>query len=214
MNAEEILKIIESLPGYIRYIYPGYLSMYLYLFFRGKTLKDSNYVLLKAITISYIYLWIVEWIRELNYVEKLNNCLFSSMPYELKFNLLVIVIASVIPYLFYRISKSSLILKIFQVFRINTTFYDNEIEALANYDEGAWLVVYLKDDNVVYEGSLGDKELEDGKRQYICLNSFSKYLLKKDGKPKEPYIEDHPEEPEETVMIFYESIKRIERKNA
>lgn len=42
MSADDILKIIAALPEYIKYIYPGYLSIYLYLFFRGKTLKDNN----------------------------------------------------------------------------------------------------------------------------------------------------------------------------
>ena len=56
-------------------------------------------------------------------------------------------------------------------------------------------------------------ELESDKRQYICLNSYYKYFLSKKGKPKEPYIEDHENEPEETVVIFYDDIKRIERRN-
>ena len=64
----------------------------------------------------------------------------------------------------------------------------------------------------MYEGSLGDKELEPERRQYICLNGYYKYVLDSKGKPEDPYIEDHEKEPEETVMIFYDSIKRIEKR--
>ena len=117
-----------------------------------------------------------------------------------------------IAYIFYRIAISKHICRILEFFKVRTTFYDNEIEALANFDDGAWLVVYLKDDSVVYEGSLGAKELDPDKRQYICLNSYYKYFLNEEGKPKEPYIEDHADEPDETVVIFYESIKRIEKR--
>ena len=70
----------------------------------------------------------------------------------------------------------------------------------------------MKDDEVVYEGSLGYKELEEDRRKYICLNAYYKYFLDKHGKPKEPYVEDHENEQEQTVLIFYDSIKRIEKR--
>ena len=54
--------------------------------------------------------------------------------------------------------------------------------------------------------------MEADKRQYICLNAYYKYFLGANGKPCEPYIEDHGTEPDEKVMIFYDSIKRIEKR--
>ena len=83
---------------------------------------------------------------------------------------------------------------------------------LADFDKGAWLCVYLKNDNVVYEGSLGMKELEDGKRKYICLTNYYKYILDDNGMPIEPYIEDHGDCCDEIVLIFYDDIKRIEKR--
>ena len=85
---------------------------------------------------------------------------------------------------------------------------------LADFNEGAWLVVYLKDDDVVYEGALGPKELEAERKRYICLNGYYKYFLGEDGKPVEPYIEDYEKNTKETVMIFYDSIKRIEKRDS
>lgn len=213
MSADDILKIIAALPEYIKYIYPGYLSIYLYLFFRGKTLRDNNYIIVKAIAISYIYVWLMQWLAQAVSLRKLVNFIFFNAPKELKQNLCLLILSIFFSYIFYRIAISKRICHFLEYFKIRTTFYDNEIEALADFDDGAWLVVYLKDDSIVYEGSLGIKELESDKRQYICLNSYYKYFLSKKGKPKEPYIEDHENEPEETVVIFYDDIKRIERRN-
>ena len=212
MSADDILKIIAALPEYIKYIYPGYLSIYLYVFFRGKTLKDNNYVFVKAIAISYIYIWLMQWLGQSVCLSGMVNNVFRNAPKELKQNFCLLILSVSMAYIFYRIAIFKYTCKILEHFKIRTTFYDNEIEAIADFDDGAWLVVYLKDDSVVYEGSLGAKELEPDKRQYICLNSYYKYFLNKKGKPKEPYIEDHGNEPGETVVIFYDSIKRIEKR--
>lgn len=214
MSADEVLKIIDALPEYIKYIYPGYLSMYTYLFFRGKTLKDSNYVFIKSIAISYIYIWLIEWLKQSIWLKGVVNVVFRGTPYRVKHNACLLFLAIIFAYILYRIVISKWVGDALSLFRVNTTFYDNEIEALANFNEGAWLCVYLKDDNVVYEGSLGTKELENNKRQYICLTAYYKYFLNKNGKPQEPYIEDHENEQNETVMIFYDSIKRIEKRDS
>jgi len=213
LSADEILKIIKALPEYIKYIYPGYLSIYVYLFLRGKTIKDNNYILVKAMAISYIYLWLIEWMKNLRVLKKIINMCFLNAPYELKQNVCLIILSVLIAYVFYRMAVSKSISWVFTKLNINTTFYDNEIEMLADFNDGAWLCVYLKDDAAVYEGSLGCKELEDGRNKYICLNSYYKYFLDKHGKPRRPYIEDHSDEPKETVLIFYDSIKRIEKRN-
>lgn len=213
MNADEILKIIQSLPEYIKYIFPGYLSMYTYLFLRGKTIKDNSYIIMKSIAISYIYLWVLEWIKDIECLNNIEDIIFKSVPYELKQSICLVILGIVFPYVFYRIITLKKTQTFLSKLKIQTTFYDNEIEMLAEFNEGAWLCVYLNDDEVVYEGSLGNKELDDDKRKYICLNSYYKYLLDEEGKPKEPYIEDHEKEPEETVMIFYDSVKRIEKRN-
>ncbi|XBX06135.1 hypothetical protein QMP26_38135 [Enterocloster clostridioformis] len=212
MNADEILKIIQAIPKYIQYIYPGYLSIYAYLFFRGKTLKDNNYIFVKSIAISYIYLWLIEWLKQVVMLKKIINRCFFNAPYELKQNACLIMLSILLAYIFYRLTLSKYVGKLLSLLSINTTFYDNEIEMLSDFDEGAWLCVYLKDDDVVYEGALGYKELEDDRRKYICLNSYYKYFLNNRGKPKSPYIENHDEEPDQTVMIFYDSIKRIEKR--
>ena len=70
MNSDEILKIIEALPRYIQYFFPGYLTIYLYLFFRSLTFKENKGNVIKAISISYIYVVILQEIVEpfFNYI--------------------------------------------------------------------------------------------------------------------------------------------------
>ena len=132
------------------------------------------------------------------------------MPGAVRNNLYLICISIIVAYIWNRIIISDTMKWIFNKLKISTTFYDNEFEMLSDFNKGAWIRVYLKDDVVVYEGSLGCKELEDGKQRYISLQGYYKYLLQ-DGKPVEPYIEDNSSNPQIEVIIFYDSIKRIER---
>ncbi|MCI9681402.1 MAG: hypothetical protein HFI26_08455 [Lachnospiraceae bacterium] len=212
MSADDILKIIQGIPEYIKYIYPGYLTVYTYYFLRGKTLKDSNYILIKAIAISYLYIILIEWLGNISWISGVQNRIFSRASYEIKLNTSLLLVSIIFAYVAYRLVISKRLNWILGKLKVNTTFYDNEMEVLADFDKGAWLCVYLKDDEVVYEGSLGYKELEEDRRKYICLNAYYKYFLDKHGKPKEPYVEDHENEQEQTVLIFYDSIKRIEKR--
>lgn len=213
LDVENILKIIDILPKLIEYIYPGYLTIYVYLFLRGKTLKDSNYIFIKSVAISYVFLSLFDTMGNIKFYQT-NIRPYFKFPHSLKLNLFLIIISFTFSYIAYRIVISKQIINIFDHLKINTTFYDNEIEVLANFNEGAWVCVYLNNDDVVYEGSIGMKQLEDGKKKYICLNSYYKYLLNDDGKPKDEYIEDHADNTNEIVMIFYDDIKRIEKRDA
>ena len=198
MAADDVIKIIDSIPQYIRYVYPGYVAMYIFSFLRGNTLLETKAVIVKAIAISYIFTVI--------------SSVFS-LTTEIGEDAVLIVMAVAFPYAAYRIGKSQWVKEWFKRLKINTTLWENEMESLAGDDNKAWLVVYLKDDIVVYEGSLGDKELEAGRRQFITLEAYYKYYVDEDGKPKEPYIEDHEGNYEEKVVIFYDNIKRIEKRD-
>lgn len=197
MSAAEIIQVIDVIPGYITYIYPGYLTIYIYLFFRAKSLLDSKAVFFKAIGISFIYIQFLELFHIRN-------------PFA--FNLILIAISVGIAYIAYLFVKSETVSKILKIFEIETTYWDNEIEALQGFDHGAWIVIYLNNDDVVYEGYIDFKELEEGKRQYICLSQYRKYQLEKDGRPKKPYLEEHDSEIDEKVVVFYKDIKRIEKR--
>lgn len=199
MNADDILKIIDAIPEYIVYIYPGYLTIYCYYFLRGRTLKETNAIAIKALAISYVYIGLI-------------GC--ANIDSDAIRNMALIALSLSVSYTAYRVVKSETIISAFHFLKINTCFYDNEMETLAEFDKGAWLIVYLKDDDIVYEGSLGLKELEEGKRQYISLDKYRKYKVDENGNAKEPYIVDYSDNIRETVVIFYDSIKRVEKRGS
>lgn len=197
MTAEEIIKILDSLATYIVYVYPGYLSIYVYNFLKADTVKDSKGIIIKSIAISFLYkIWI----------DKL------SITTEVYYHFVMVIVAVVIPYFCYMIQKSDGILDLFECLDIDTRFENNEIEILDNGEISAWIRVYLKEDNVVYEGFLGEKELEPGKRQFITLKKYSKYILNTEGRPKKPYIEEHDSD-EDMVLLFYQDVYKIEKIN-
>lgn len=196
MTAEDVIKIIQYIPEYITYIYPGYITIYVYYFLRAKKIKDNAQTLLKSILISYIYI-----------------TLSAGIPCRSVFwaNVGYIVLALLIAFISYRITKSNIILKIYNKIGIQTTYYENPIEALAGPQNSAWLIVYLKDDDIAIEGSLGHKELEEGAERYITLEGYTKYSVKQDGTFLHPPICTYVNNLNEKCVIKYDEIKYVEK---
>lgn len=195
MTANEVIAIIEAIPQYIKFFYPGYITIYIYTFLRAEHVSDTTPTILKSLTLSYVYCVIVDALN---------------MSTEIKFNAMLILISVVAALLMYSIVKSKKVKSFFSFFKINTAFYNNEIEGIRN-EEGTWLVIYLKDEDIIYEGWLHLNELEEGKKQYISLTNYRKF--KSDENGKSTYIEDHDSEDKEEVVIYYEDIKRIEKRD-
>lgn len=198
MSVDEIIKLIDYLPNIITYVYPGYITIYSYYFFRAKTLKDDKYVLFKSILISYIYVSITSFIPVYNPVLVSIGYIFLSV---------------LVAYASYRIVASKVILNIYGFLKIYTTYFDNEVEALAGVANGAWLIVYLKDEDVAVEGSLGYKELEPGKDRYIMLEAYTKYTVESDGRLSDRPIISYEGNYHETCSIRYDNIKHIEKRD-
>lgn len=197
-NIENFINIINAIPQYIIYVYPGYLTIYIYNFFRARNIVDSKSVVLKSLAISYFYVLL---------------CRKLSISSDLILNCMLIILSLVSAFIAFHITRSKFTSMVFDFFGISTTFNDNELEALEELDQGTWLVTYLNDDNIVYEGWLFSKEMEPNKRQCICLSGYRKYLLNDSGKPIHPYIDDYSEDNNEKVIIFYDSVKRIEKRS-
>ena len=102
MNVEDILFIIDAIPSYIKYIYPGYLSMYIYWFLRGKTLKDNNYVIIKSIAISYVYISIIHGFSNIEFTSCFTNSNSLLFRYEILINVILILASVIFPYILYR----------------------------------------------------------------------------------------------------------------
>lgn len=198
MEPKYVEEIIQLIPKYVEYIYPGFLLMYLYQFFKGKDVRLAKENLIAAICMSYV-MKILPWNSE----DLSPICR----------NIGLIATAVGIAFIGFQLTKWQMAIRFFRKLGIYTTFAENSIDSLLDEANSAWLCVYLKDSDLVYEGSLGPKELESGKDRFITLEGFYKYQLDSSGRPIEPYIEDHACDYEEKVVVRYDDIKLIEKRN-
>lgn len=214
MSADDIIKIIDEIPKYICYIYPGYITMYLYYYFHSLTLEDTTGKLLKSIAISYFYVVIIKWmfglvnrISFINIIDDVNGVLF---------NIFLIIFSITVPCIVNLLEKSDKFdedaKKIKSILKINTSFAKNEIEVIQKkYNDTIWIYIYMKDSNLMYEGSLTEKELEDCRTKFFCLSKYRKYLLQKDGRKKK--LKDYSDDEKEKVLIYFEQISHFEIAN-
>lgn len=205
MKANEVIEIIDSIPRYIQYIYPGFITIYLYYFFRGLTVKDTKGILLKSIIISYIYISIINVIDGIDIIKNINFKNYISIDIEL------CIVAVMIAYFAYRVVIYDKVVDFLRKLKINTTFSMNELEEIERDSiDGTWLCVYLKDSNVVYEGFLIKKEMEPDKKQFIVICKYRKYIIGDDGRAVKPFIFDYSDNKKQRAIIYFDEIKRFE----
>ena len=195
MSVDEIITLIDELANYIDYLYPGYITIFLYLFFKAKTLKDEKGVVVKSIVISFLYKLII----------KEESCLSS-----IAYHSMLVGMSVFVAYIGYWLQTREEVLNFLEFFGIYTRFEEEAISLLDNEDISAWVKVYLKDENIVYEGSLGPRELEEGKRTFITLLSFRRYAVDENGLKKDKSEESYNTD-DNKVLIYFDDIKRVEK---
>lgn len=217
MSSEEILKIINIIPQYIQYLFPGYLTIYLYLFFRSLTLKEEKGLFIKSIAISYVYVVLMnETVKPLVRYAFSDKVISAFLKYKAVLEIgFLIIISVVIAWISYKVISAKSTAEHFRKWGIKTAITTNEIEQLEleATEESIWVCVYLKASDIVYEGYIVNKELEADRRMFLCLSKYRKYQLDDDGNPKKPYIEDHGNNEKEKVIIYYQEISIIEKRD-
>ena len=129
-------------------------------------------------------------------------------------NAALLVLAIIIGVAAAKIRDSKNFETILNCIKDDTVFQEDEFEILRNEDRSAWVCIYLKDSDTVYEGSLREVNLyTKDNEKYICLSGYYKYMLDEKGKPIEPYIVNAASDNEEKVVIHYSNIKVIEKRN-
>lgn len=200
---DNILKVVQILPEYIALLYPGYITIYLYYFFLGRHIKDSQWLFGKSICISYLYTVICSQV-----------VLKFQLPDSLFLNNFLLLVLGVIGGVgTAKLRESEWFMKVLAWLQGSNTYALDEFEVIRDSDRSAWVCIYLKECDFVYEGSLRESEIESVENKYICLSGFYKYKLNKKGKPIEPYIEDHEGNNNEKVIIHYNDILLIEKRN-
>ena len=207
--AEQIIYVIEKLPPYICYIYPGYISMFLFYYFNGLTLNDTKSKVIKCITLSYLYILVAKKVI-IPFVNESKCIELSCENQALDFHIVLILLSVIIPYFIYiGLFKNDMLTKILKFLSIDTVTYKNEINLLqSKYDDTIWIRVYMKDKNLVYSGSLTENELEEGKAKFFCLSKYRKYLIKQNGKEKK--LVDFSNDDKEKVLIYLEQVSHFE----
>lgn len=211
MTSEELIGFIDTIPRYICYIYPGYISMYLYYYFHSLTLDETKAKVLKSIAISYIYNIVLKAV-----FEKMNCIPFITVRNDISgiwFNLFLILLSIFVPYIVYKIEKKEGFLeRVKRKLDINTSFSKNEIEVLQKkYHDTIWIYVYMKENSIMYEGSLTEKELEISRTRFFCLSKYRKYMLKENGEKEK--LADYSDDEKEKVLIYFDMISHFEIAN-
>lgn len=210
--AEQIIDLIEKLPPYICYLYPGYISMFLFYFFMGYTLSESKAKVIKSVAISYIYILIaLNWFIPMwNGIFKIN---IDTSINTISFNFVMLIFSILFPYLAYRLFFRNELLEIFlDKIKVDTTLDRNEIDGIQRlYNDNIWIKVYIKNRNIVYSGSLVQYELEDGKTKFFCLCKYRKFIIGKQGRLIK--ILDHSDDDKERVLVYFDEISHFEIAN-
>ena len=211
MTAQELVSIVDIIPQYVCYIYPGYISLYLYYYFHSLTLDESKAKLIKSVAISYLYIIALKEV-----IKKINLIPFIEVKNDISgvwFNILLILLSILTPYFLYRVEKNEKFLnKVKRKLDIKTSFAKNEIDVLQKkYNDTIWIYVYMKGSNIMYEGSLTEKELEESRTRFFCLSKYRKYLLKENGKKKK--LLDYSCDEKEKVLIYFDMISHFEIAN-
>ena len=199
MTAADVLDLIYNLPNLIKYIYPGYITIYTYKFCRGITVRNTKAELIQSVCLSYIYTVFI-----------CRPTVYNNVYIE---NFFLILVSVLFGYVLYLANRSEAFLDVLKAAEVKTHPAKNVIDYLKeDGGKGLWLIIYLKDESIVYEGWLAGHDLESGNERFLILSAYRKFLIVNDSKTFE-YIEEYDSN-KEKVVIYYDNIKRIEKRDA
>lgn len=205
-DTEQANLVMQNIASYVIYIYPGIISIYLYNFFSARTTKNTQAFVIKSFAISYLYNLLVQTsVSEMCFLKE------KQSKNSVIYNIVLIIVSFLIPYLCYRFKMSKVFDFICEFFRISTSATDVPFELLKDKEEEyTCLKIYLNDEPYAYIGYLGEYEYEDGHDKYIILTGYKKYYIK--SKSDEKLIANYrKEEYTEKVFIKLSDIKLIEK---
>ena len=206
LNTEQANVAMQNIASYIIYISPGIISIYLYNFFDAKKTKGTQAFLIKSFAISYLYNLFLQVI-----FQKICDFKAKVQKDKIIYNIVLIIVAIVIPYIAHKFINSKVFAYICSLFGISTSVTDVPFELLEDEDEKyTCLKVFIKDEPYVYIGFIQEYEYENERDKFLILSAFRKYIINE--KKREKLIEGHKaEEYNEKVFIKFSNIKYIEK---
>lgn len=196
-NPEQVQLVLLSISSYAVYIYPGIISLYWNNFLEARTSKETQSLIIKSFSISYLY----------------NIILGSLLPYEnyvILYNIVIIIMSVVFPYAYNQLKYSRITIAIYEKLGIRTCISGVPFELLKNKKEKYTCIkIYMNDGNFAYIGYLDNYEYEENCEKFIILSGYKKYELA-EGEEK-LIIDNKADQNDQKVFIKYDDIKVIEK---
>lgn len=199
-NPEQAQTVIQSIANYLTYIYPGIISIYWNNFLTAKSTKDTQALIIKSFSISFLYNIIL-------------NAFFDKINFYvniLEYNIWIIIIAVLCPYLYNRIKFSRITRTICEFLEIRTCMSSVPFELIKTADEKyTCLKIYLTDNITTYIGYMDQYEYEEDKERFVILSGYKKYIT--DSVNEKLVTDNCAEQYDQKVFIKYSEIKVIEK---
>lgn len=210
MIQNSVKDIIDYLPTLICYLYPGILTIYVFLFGRSEKFKITSNGIFFSIILSYIEILFLRLI--FNIVNLIPFVDLSCSLHDILFNFALLMFAVLLGYFTFLINKSEKFSDLLEKLNIQTRMETNEIQILKaelgfEDKESLYMKVYIADSPIAYMGYLRNKEVEYGNNRFFCLSHYQKIMIKDDGKENVIYKAQNDED---RVTIYYNQIKYFE----
>lgn len=196
-DSGKLQNILQSISSYVIYIYPGIISIYWKNFLEAKSTKDTQALIIKSFSISYLY-------------NIAFNAFLSYDVNSIQYNILLLITSIVIPFIYWKIRYSKLLNGICERMGIRTCISSVPFELLKSSEEKyTCLKVYLKDDISAYIGYMSTYEYDEGNERFIILSGYKKYFC--EGRKERLVIDNEAFQGDQKVYIKYDDIKVIEK---
>jgi len=199
-NPKQAQTVLQSIANYVTYIYPGIISIYWNNFLEAKSTKDTQALIIKSFSISFLYN------IALNAIFDVINLTVNIIEY----NALLITVSIICPYIYNKIKYSIISKKVCEFLGIRTCISGVPFELLKNAEEKyTCLKVYLTDNITTYIGYMDKYEYEECKERYIILVGYKKYII--NNNDEKIIVNNCAEQYDQKVFIKYSEIKVIEK---
>ena len=195
-----IKSIIELIPTLLEYFIPGFIFLGMRNFFLGKDITKDSYFVLKSVVISFVLTELIKSVTNLIITLYKPSELFLAN--EITQRSIVLIITIAISYLYINKDWEK---KLLDKFGKGKTSNNDYISTLVDNNKGAWIRVYLKEDEIIYVGKL---HYHDSRDRYedgcIVLSAFIAY----DYDANE--LENNSLDDSKEAIVYYKKINRME----
>ena len=201
--------ILQILNNYIVFVYPGWISLFVYTYLDGKKQEENLLLIIKSIIISHFYLKVLEYILNFN----LDS--FQSM--ELSHHVILLMLSITLPILFYKFLHSKFFNCIQSFLGISTRISSNPIEiALSKENDIPCVNVYMDELGIMYEGFIRNYVKDTERLNYLMLSNYKLFKIKtgtnkyKQTFPLKGHNQERQINKKNWVILYFNQITRIE----